>query len=72
MKPEHTGARLGPAIGASVKMDIAAPRSRPLHISPIILPLLVSGEEAIAPPSRRKIRIDAVFRDSAQPIWNPT
>lgn len=35
-------------------------------------PLLVKGAAAKIPPSRRKIKMDAVFRESAHPICVPT
>jgi len=34
-------------------------------------PELVSGAEAKHPPRKRKIKMEAVFLDKAQPIWKP-
>ncbi len=69
MKPPTIGPRAGPAKGAREKIDMAIPRSLGPQMSASRAPALVKGEEAKIPERRRKIRILAVFRESAQPTW---
>lgn len=66
--PEHIGLKAGPANGASAKIETALPLSLALQISATKLAEFVKGEAAMIPPNNRKMMIEAVFLDSAQPI----
>ena len=69
MNPATIGPTDGPANGARANKLMACPRWSVSQMSASKAPLFVNGALAKHPPRNRKIRMEAVFLESAQPIW---
>jgi hypothetical protein len=67
MNPPTIGPMAGPANGARENSDIAMPLRSASQISASSAPAFVNGQLAKRPERKRKMRMLAVFLESAQP-----